>query len=107
MCADWIDKALNPLCCSPFIDLPGWDVALREHPRYLHNLSARRRELSWSCFLSGVMSGKRRILISWGKTDGLYKLRDVETGSERQKEEQAPGHVFEFSVPFLTSLGIN
>lgn len=42
-----------------------------------------------------------------GKTNGLYTFRDVGTGSERQKEEQAPSPRFEFGGPFLTSLGIN
>lgn len=45
--------------------------------------------------------------MSWDKTDGLYKFRDVGTGGKRQKEEQVLSPCFEFGGPLLTSLGIN
>lgn len=65
------------------------------HPSFLRILRARKADISWSCFFSGVMRGMKKALVSWGKAD-LYEVRDVDTAREKQNKEQVPSPRFDW-----------
>lgn len=65
------------------------------HPSFLRILRARKADISWSCFLSGVMRSMKRVLVSWGNA-GLYEVRDVGTGREKQNKEKIPSPRFDW-----------